>query len=811
MASISGTSSLGNTSLRGFGGMASGIDRDEMIEQMTLGTTTKIANQKKEITSIGWKQEAYRNITDKILDLQDNYFSYASGNNLKDPDFFGKNLVSALGDSKVTKYVTATGSSNMLDYIALKAVNQLATAATLTSGAKQTAGAIPTGITADKLNTDGSCRTSNLEGRQLTFAISGTEGKFLKSVSFQFPSTYKEKDKDGNEVTKSVDYTMDLSDPDNQVELCRQLDLALEQSNIKLGDDKISDVFGFGFKNGSIQLNQKKDTDFVIRDTSSALEALGYSVGSADGKDDDTSGGISIEYFNNHTSDFEQHSVRRQTMAEYMTGKKLNISFAGQTKEIELVKEGETFADMDEFAEALNKRLSTAFGKDNVKAEVNSEGALEFKLGSNADPNQTLTVNSTNKEVREMLGIGAGASNKVSLESSLADNWEKLGFSSKEDCENQLKDGLEINGVKINVTSESTVNELINKINSNKEVGVKAQYISASNQFVLVASETGKGREIDVGTSGAAYTIFSGPDGKSEDGKNARIEVNYGNGFSTEIESSSNTFNLEGLKVTVSGTFGYDAAGNADPSQAVTFSAKADADSTAERVKKFIEEYNAIVSEVNTQVTTKSDSSYGPLTDEQKEEMSETSIENWEKKAKQGLLFNDPTMRQLSMDLQGVLVNLLNSGVKYNDLEEIGITMSDDVYDGGRLTFDEAKFKSAMSSDPDKVSRIICGGEGVSKGLIGNIEDTLNRYATRYSYKNGGSNGLLVEVAGTEKLSRSVTNNQIYKQLEEMQKSLEKLQSALLTEQDRYISQFATMESLISQMNAQSSYLSGLS
>ena len=146
MASISGTSSLGNTSLRGFGGMASGIDRDEMIEQMTLGTTTKIANQKKEITSIGWKQEAYRNITDKILDLQDNYFSYASGNNLKDPDFFGKNLVSALGDSKVTKYVTATGSSNMLDYIALKAVNQLATAATLTSGAKQTAGAIPSSV-----------------------------------------------------------------------------------------------------------------------------------------------------------------------------------------------------------------------------------------------------------------------------------------------------------------------------------------------------------------------------------------------------------------------------------------------------------------------------------------------------------------------------------------------------------------------------------------------------------------------------------------------------------------------------------------
>ena len=49
MASVSAASNgLGNTSLRGFGGFASGIDRDSMIEQMTMGTTTKISNQKKE-------------------------------------------------------------------------------------------------------------------------------------------------------------------------------------------------------------------------------------------------------------------------------------------------------------------------------------------------------------------------------------------------------------------------------------------------------------------------------------------------------------------------------------------------------------------------------------------------------------------------------------------------------------------------------------------------------------------------------------------------------------------------------------------
>ena len=71
-SSVSGSSSLGNTALRGFGGMASGIDRDAIIEQMTLGTTTKINSQESAITKLEWKQEIYRGISDNILDLYDN-------------------------------------------------------------------------------------------------------------------------------------------------------------------------------------------------------------------------------------------------------------------------------------------------------------------------------------------------------------------------------------------------------------------------------------------------------------------------------------------------------------------------------------------------------------------------------------------------------------------------------------------------------------------------------------------------------------------------------------------------------------------
>ena len=52
--------------------------------------------------------------------------------------------------------------------------------------------------------------------------------------------------------------------------------------------------------------------------------------------------------------------------------------------------------------------------------------------------------------------------------------------------------------------------------------------------------------------------------------------------------------------------------------------------------------------------------------------------------------------------------------------------------------------------------------------------------------------------------------NQIYSQIKDMQDLIDKIQSQLKTEQDRYISQFTTMESLLNKMNNQSSYLSQL-
>ena len=105
----------------------------------------------------------------------------------------------------------------------------------------------------------------------------------------------------------------------------------------------------------------------------------------------------------------------------------------------------------------------------------------------------------------------------------------------------------------------------------------------------------------------------------------------------------------------------------------------------------------------------------------------------------------------------------------------------------------------------------------MKKGLMEVVDDTFTPYATRYASKNAteegskGSYGQLIEIAGTSKKPTTLQKNQIYDQLKQMQETLATLQDRLKTEQERYISIFTNMETMINQFNSQASYLSQIS
>lgn len=991
MASISSTStssssSLGNTSLRGFGGMTSGIDRDSIIEQMTLGTTTKINNQKKKVTQLQWKQEAYRNVSDKIIDLTDKYASFSSSTNLKDATAFAKNLVSVHGKESSTSFVTAKGTSDLIGNVSIAGVGQLATSTvrhSQTHSATIRNGTIPgatgteytTGIitslgsnsgTGEFNNLGDVAYSSSLQGLKLEFGNPpDTNGKIEKTAEFVFEAQV-----DG----ASINYTPKTKQQyDKLVEDLNNL--AKEQDIIK---------FSVGGTEGNYYLTIQGGTNLgnqVIRNSSTALGALGFTGKDSSGnaiEGVEPSDGISINEFDKGQTvkNFEQSGMVQRSVLDYLTGRTLAFNYDGSQKQIELITSEEakqvkelTVDDLGTNAQTrvsretelkklgisvskdlmsireeldikleeqkgklgkatndqekntiegnitqiekhlkaiktklenatepeklevydlgadyqtggsernelkslgifvskdlmsiqkelnikleeqkaikgdttkiedhlsaintkqmktldanskLTSRFDQAFGTGMVQAKFSDQG-MSFAVKKDSS---TLKVVSNDYTLLGVLGMSYGESNKVNLSGTLSQMALKgaLGENIEtytKGAEGEKELDLQINGVSIDgLKKDSSIKDILSKINSSK-AGVKATYIETTGEFMLISSETGEGRQITLDSS-LAKSLFGqkGADGNYEaakgvdGGKNAEIYVSYGDGKTVKFDRASNTFDLEGLSVTVSGTFGGVTNGNVtDTSAAVTFSAKADVDAAVEKAKSFFTDFNALVTQINSEVRTRPDSAYQPLTDEQKAQMDETSIKNWETKAKQGMLYGDSVMRDLSGSVQGIFSKMLGNGVSYEELKEVGISYSEDYADGGTLVFDESAFRTAMENNPEKVSRIFAGGNGVSKGLISEVEDAFTPYATRYANRNGGSYGRLVEIAGSNKKPTTLMSNSIYKQLKEMQNTIDSLQERLETERDRYISQFTTMESLLNKMNAQSSYLSQL-
>ena len=671
-------------------------------------------------------------------------------------------------------------------------VNRLATSATLISGEKKTENEKDSAITLGGISASDfenkEVKTSNLSGTKLTFGTySITDKKFTEEATFTFPTSY-EKKVDGKTETVTIDYTADSKD------VVKQLNEALDSQGF-LGKDGKSGI-KFTLNGDQIQISQTpsitdKGKSYVIRGTSSALKSLGFNSGNMN------QDGISFDEFNKPKSSFKAAAITEQPLSTYLKGKSISVSYGGQTKNIELIGDKEEIKDFKAFKDSLQNKLDKAFGSGKVTVGEGQNGSLTFTAKDNK---QTLQISADSKELQNALGITSTQSNKISTGSSLWENRVKLGLG-KYDTKEKLNDALKnftVNGAKIdNITADTTVDGLLTAINNNKDAGVTATYLGSENKFVLSSNEKGEGRKITLGadpkdTTDAANLIFGGV---SQDGTDGEMSILY-NGVQTTITSSSNTFSIDGLDIRATNTFN---TGSATAEGGVSFTASADTEKVTETVKKFIEAYNAMIDEVRTQATTRPDSNYKPLTEDQKNEMNENSIKNWENKAKEGILFNSSALKDLDNATQGIFSSMMMNGVSYDDLEKIGISFSDDYTAGGKIVFDEEKFKTAMDSDPEKVSDLFTG----THGIVNTIDSTLSTYATRYASKNGNSYGVLIEEAGSEKLSLTLTNTSLYQELKDMQ-------SQLSTEQDRYISQFTQMERLINQMNSQSSYLSQL-
>ena len=842
--STSSSSSIyGNRTYNIISGLASGMDTEELISGVVQSYQQKIQSLQKKNTKLQWQQESIQDISDKLVEFDRNYSSYVySDTNLMSSSFFN-NAVTTTANGTYANLVTASGKTSST--VVLNAVRQLATAARYTHS-----GNLLSGVT-DGVVTGGDM--SNLAGTEDFSKLSGSltlnYGDRTVSIDFGERELFIKDDGNGNQVFDAAGFQNAIE------EKLKEQQISTSSGSVVTADTLINVVVD---QNGAIGFSDKS----TAHNTVSIAGATGNLAAMISGLDQAIEAESNSFRLNSVKGD---DLVEKQSLAEYLSGKSITVTLDGKSKTIELPaidsakyagisdEDEKKAAVLRDFTSALDAELSKQFGSGRISVTA-SNGKLSFQVKQEGS---TLAVTASNEDVGDILGIGTGLTSYVDTTKTLDQlsgiDWSKMTAASgvgsaikKTDAEGNAyyvdlagnrvnadnkridEDGnlmynLEINGIKIGTYSKNTeLNTIINNINSNTEAGVNVSYSKTTGQFVFTAKDTGKGGRIDI-ADGLAAQLFGATveadgsriqslvDDKSySDGQDAVISATI-NGQDMELTRSSNSFDLDGMTLTVSGTFNKDADVSSIPQgDKVTFTSKTDADKIVDAVKKMVDDLNTIIKEVKSAYSDmplqQSDgSSYEPLSDDDKSDMSESAIEAYEEKAKTGILFMDSDLSSLYNDLRNAITS---SGADGVTLRSIGISTS---YSDGltTLTFDENTFREALESDPDKVQEAFTKSKengAATDGLMATLKSVTDRYAAT----TGDTKGILIERAGSQYSPTAALDNTILDQMKDVEDEISKWQDKMSDKVDYYTNKFTQLEVLINEMNSQSSALSGL-
>ena len=808
MSSSSSSSSIyGNRTNNIISGLASGMDTEAMIEGMVQGYQQKILKLQQEKTTLQWQQTAYQSISDKLVEFSRKYMSYSqSTTNLMSPSFFNNAVITSAKGEYADK-ITATGKSS--SNIVINGVKQLASAATANTSANKLSGV---DVGADgKLTVAGGEAMPDLNGDVNISTLKG-------SMTLKWGS---------KEVTINFDELEYLDGGDGSGQVTpEQLQKAIAK---KLDETEMTNGAGDTVKASEL-IKVSVDGSGTISFSDNTSGGNSVVISGASGKLKDTLG--LADEIKDGASSFqasEQAYTEPVNRAEYLVDQSIQVTFNGTTKTIALKDvlkpDGQNLVKKpDKFVENLNKQLDKAFGTDAVTAQRTQDGKLSFTVGGDS----TLSVQSSKAGA---LGFEGGLSTYLDTNKTLKelgqfnekDGTLQLGgitiqgTPAKNDAGEDIYEyTLKINNEELKFNQDSTIEDIINTINSS-DAGVEVSFSKTTNQFNLTAKETGKAGEINIANEGLAGALFG--EVKPQPGQDAIFTATI-NGKTVEYTRSSNTIELDGLTVTLEGTFSAkDKNGNdvtdatnisdIDGTQGVTFTSETDTDKIIDAIKQMVTDYNAIVTEVKKAYTDmpleKSDGSrYEPLTAEDESDMTESEIAAYEEKAKTGILFMDRDLSNLYSAMRGAVTS--NSETAY--LRSIGISTS---YEEGLTTIslDETKLRQALETEPEKVRDAFTksaeyGADG--NGLMASIQTVTERYAAT----TGATKGILIEKAGSQYSPTAALNNTMLDKMEEVDKQIASWQSKMSDKVDYYTNKFTQLELLINQMNSQSSALAGL-
>lgn len=288
------------------------------------------------------------------------------------------------------------------------------------------------------------------------------------------------------------------------------------------------------------------------------------------------------------------------------------------------------------------------------------------------------------------------------------------------------------------------------------------------------------------------------------DGRDAVISLN-----GVKYTNTTNDFAINGLNVSVTGVTddvtdpeNVDLS-TLDDSTAITITTTTDSQGIYDKVKDFLTEYNNIINEITKLYNADSAGSYEPLTDDEKDKMSDTEIEKWETKIKDSLLRRDTSLGTIMNSMMMAMSSPITIDGKDYSLSSFGIqTLGylnaakneqnayhiDGDEDDENTSGNKDKLMDAITKNPDTVIDFM---KQLSTNLYKAMDQQMQSSSLRSRYK----------IYNDKELDKEYSN---------LTKTIKQWESKVSDKEDYYYKKFSNMETAMSKLQSQTSSLSSM-
>ena len=739
-------------------GIVSGMDTDAMVEELVSAYSTKKDKYVKAQTKLEWKQDAWKALNTKIYG-----FYTKSLSNMRFSTAFDKKVAS----STSTK-ATITASSNAVIGTQTLKINQLAKAGYLTGGV-----------------------VKNIDGKT---KIKGDTK--LKDLGIVDGSSYS--------VTvggKTTDITV------NEDTTVNQMIANLKDAGVSASFDETNQRFFINAKNSG------KAGDFSITANSSdgieSLKAMGlYATSTSD----------MSTYSNMAALD-----VDAATEKEYEKKKTAYTTADAQTKLLEAqIKAYDTektkLEDKKQIAEyKADYAAMSDEDKETETANVNDRIAdLEAKKKADLTDDEKKELTTLKNQLTAIKDVDKNLGNDTYTEDdkqayidSLTKDVEDIGadidtLSNKSEANQAILDGTADADALGYSDIDSYVESLNNKIDEDNEA-----LKDSIKEFYTTQKATGQ-EMVDAYDVIQSYSSIAEPSEEETAAYNAAIEkLGMGEGTAVRISGSDASITLNGAEFTstnnsfsINGlTIQADAV--TDPDETITITTNQDTQGIYDMVKSFLKDYNTLVNEMDSLYNASSAKGYEPLTDDEKEAMTDTEVEKWETKIKDALLRRDSTLDSVtnamkdamnkSFSIDGTSYSLSSFGIK-----TLGYFTSSD-NEKGAYHIDGDSEDSSTSGNKDKLLKAIANDPDKITSFFNSLAE--NMY-TQLSNK--------MKTSSVSSAYTVYNDKQMKKDYEDYDDVIDKWDEKITAYEEKYRKQFVAMEKAMSSMNSQQSQLSSL-